>query len=347
MKILLISAIILFNQELLLSQLPENKDYLKDTVNNLAITQNFNGVILISEGDTVLFEGAYGLSSFELDTPISIESIFNIASLTKHFTGAAILRLQENGLLTTNDKLIKYLPDFPNADNITIHHLLTHSSGINNYNTFLDYWEFAVKQSTIQDVINWIKDKPIEFNPGEKFSYSNSNYAILAYIIEKVSTMSYDEFLQQNFFIPLEMNNTGNFTRREIKNNRVANYDTLNGTIINARFYDLSFKVGSGSLYSTVRDLHKWYLGLTKHIILNKKSFDMMFSRYENGYGYGLGRGRNLLHVYYEHQGISPGVEAYIAYFISDGYFLVILSNVSDGKVQKIREMVVKIILNL
>lgn len=347
MRIYLLLVVCLVCTNCAFSQLPERKDHIKDSINKIALEQNFNGAILISEGDTILFEGTFGKSSFELDTPILPESIFNIASLTKHFTGAAILLLQERGLLSTKDILSKYLPDFANADKITIHQLLTHSSGIKNYNTFPDYWDFAVKQTTINDVLEWIKKYPPEFEPGEKFSYSNSNYAILAYIIEKVSGLSYDEFLKQNFFIPLDMKSTGNFTKSEIVQNRVCSYDTLNNTLVNARFYDLSFKIGSGSLYSSIRDLHKWYLGLTKHKVISKQSLDQMFSRYENGYGYGLGRGRNILHVYYEHQGISPGVEAYIAYFVSDGYFFVILSNVSDGKVMKIKDNIVKIILNL
>ncbi len=329
------------------AQLPERKDHLRDSIHTIATEHNFNGAILISEGDSILFEGAYGKSSFELDTPITLESVFNIASLTKHFTGAAILLLQERRLLSIKDNLNKYIPDFPNAEKISIHHLLTHTSGIKNYNSFPNYWEFAVKHTTIKELIDLIKTYPPESEPGQKFSYSNSNYAILAFIIEMISGLSYDKFLKQNFFIPLEMKNTGNFTKSEIVKNRVCNYDTLNNTLINARYYDLSFKLGSGSLYSTVKDLHKWYVGLIKYKIISKQSVDMMFSRYENGYGYGLGRGRNLLHVYYEHQGISPGVETYIAYFLSDGYFLVILSNVSDGKVMKIKDKIIKLILNL
>lgn len=313
------------------------KSSLPRFVDTLAKSNNFNGVILIGSPDSIIFAKAYGMADFEHNVPNKVNTIFNIASLTKHFTGASILLLQERGKLTTDDKISKYIPDFPKGDQITIHQLLTHSAGLKNYNNYPDYWEMARKELNAEDVVNWIKNHPDHDEPGNKFQYTNSGYALLAFIIEKVSGNTYRDFIFKEFLKPLELNHTNNYSRAEFVPDRAQMYELKNNKIVNAPWYDLSFKVGSGSMYSNAPDLYSWYRALISDKILSSESREKLFSRYEHGYGYGLGRGFNLTHVYYEHEGSSPGVSAYICYMLSDGYFILILSNVSSDSVKKMK----------
>jgi len=307
-------------------------------IEKLALEYSFNGTLLIGSPDSIIYTGAFGFSNFESLSKNTDSTIYNIASLSKHFTGAAILLLQERGKLSVNDTLAKYLPEFPSSGQITIHQLLTHSAGIKNYNNFPDYWEFSRQKRTLREVVEWIRKYPPEFLPGEKFSYTNSGYAILAYIIEQVSGMSYSDFLDENFFKPLQMEHTGQFEREDIIPGRAAQYIIDNDTLKNCPWYDISFKAGSGSIFSNVSDMYKWYRALINNKILSPESVDKLFSRYEYGYGYGLGRGKSLFHIYYEHEGSTWGVSAYIAYYLTKERFLVILSNVSPDRVKLFKD---------
>jgi CubicO group peptidase (beta-lactamase class C family) len=265
------------------------KEILDELIYKSVIDNNFNGVLLIADHDSIIYQGAFGFANFEHNIRNETTTIFNIASLTKQFTAAAIVKLAEDGLLKFDDPLSNYLPGFPSADSITVHHLLTHSSGIPSYNDFDDYKLVAAKYSSIEETIDWIKTEPLRFLPGEKFLYSNSNYLLLAYIIEIASGKSYDEYIQQNFLNPLDMSNTKNFNRKRIIKNRAAGYVFNGEKIENAFWYDLSFKVGSGSLYSTAEDLYSWYVAIVDNNLLSEESQRKIFTNYGFGYGYGLG----------------------------------------------------------
>lgn len=147
----------------------------------------FSGSVLVAKGDKILLSKGYGMANYELDVPNTPRTKFRLASITKQFTAMAIMQLQERGLLSVDDKLIKYIPKYPNGDKITVHHLLTHSSGIPDYETYPDFKQKRVEARTLEQHIEWIKQKPIDFQPGERYHYSNSGYILLSYIIEKVS----------------------------------------------------------------------------------------------------------------------------------------------------------------
>ncbi|MFQ5721449.1 MAG: serine hydrolase domain-containing protein [Candidatus Aminicenantales bacterium] len=169
----------------------------------------YSGTVLIAKNGEILFRKGYGMASYEFDVPNTAKTKFQIASLSKSFTSAAIMILQERGKLSVHDPLSKFIPDYPGGKKITIHHLLTHTSGIPNVNNFPEYSRDSRFPQTLDEIIKMFKDKPLMFEPGEKYSYSNSNYNLLAYIIEKVSGVSYGEFLRKNIFQTLEMNETG------------------------------------------------------------------------------------------------------------------------------------------
>src|SRR5439155_1001795 len=163
---------------------------------------NFAGAVLVANDGKIEFEKAYGLANMELGVPNTLNTRFHIASVSKPITAAAILLLAQQGRLSVNDPLSKYVSDYANGDKITIHHLLTHTSGIRNVNNFPEYNEKSRQHLTLLQIIELFKNKPLEFTPGEKYSYSNSNYNLLAYIIEKVSGKGYGEFVQEHLLRP-------------------------------------------------------------------------------------------------------------------------------------------------
>jgi CubicO group peptidase (beta-lactamase class C family) len=159
----------------------------------------FNGNILIVENGKVLLSKGYGMANFELGVPNTPQTKFHLGSISKTFTAAAILLLEERGQLRVNDPLTKFIPDYPNGDKITLHHLLSNTWGIPNINNFPEYNTWSKFPHTPADLIEKFKNKPLDFQPGERgYTESNSNYNLLAYIIEKLSGKSYGEFLKEN-----------------------------------------------------------------------------------------------------------------------------------------------------
>ncbi|MGH9957958.1 MAG: serine hydrolase domain-containing protein, partial [Pyrinomonadaceae bacterium] len=171
--------------------------------------KGFSGAVLVAKQGRILLRKGYGLANYELGVPNTPETKFHIASVSKSFTAAAIMILVERGLLNTSDSLNKFIPDYPDGDKITVHHLLVHTSGIPNVNSFPDYDAKSKFAQTPASLIEMFKNKPLTMKPGERCSYSNSNYNVLAFIIEKVSGKGYGEFLKETIFDPLGMKDTG------------------------------------------------------------------------------------------------------------------------------------------
>ncbi len=231
----------------------------------------FNGSVLIAKKGKVLLSKGYGMANYELGVPNSPQSKFHIASVSKTFTAAAVMLLEERGLLKVGDSLTKFIPDYPNGDKITVHHLLTNTSGIANINDFPEYDAWSKFSHTPEDLIEKFKNKPLDFKPGERgYTESNSNYNLLAFIIEKLSGKSYGEFLEENIFAPLNMKDSGHDNRPEaVLKNRANGYVPVGvSEIKNAPFLDWSIKTGNGSIYSTVEDLYKWDRSLYTEKIL-------------------------------------------------------------------------------
>ena len=169
--------------------------------------------VLVAQDGKILFEKGCGLADREHHVPVIPQTTFLIGSITKQFTASAILKLQEEGKLSVNDKLSKYIPDFPRGDEVTLRHLLTHTSGIHNYNDDPGFFDRATNDTT-EAIIEAMKKEPYDFDPGTKWSYVNSGYMMLGYIVAKVSGQSYGDFLRENFFQPLGMTNTGVYSGR-------------------------------------------------------------------------------------------------------------------------------------
>ena len=300
-----------------------------DYIQTYVGSNNFSGVILVKQKDKTIYQKAFGYANLEHQIPNQINTVFQIASVSKPFTAAAILWLEERGKLSTGDLLSKYIPDYPNGDKITIHHLLTHTSGIQNINNFAEYDTISRLPQTPEALVNVFKNRPLDFEPGARYSYSNSNYNLLAYIVETVSGKSFGDFLKTTFFEPLGMNDTRH--RADVKQivpRFATGYEAKGGSDLQQAVYtDWSAKTGNGSLYATVEDLYKWDRALHTDKILSKASRDKIFTNHISGAGYGwfVWDRYNKKRVYIN--GSSPGYTSYFLRFPDDDVCIIVLGN--------------------
>ncbi|WP_416176196.1 serine hydrolase [Clostridium sp.] len=296
---------------------------------------NFHGSVLVAKGGNILLNKGYSKSDFEQNIDNSPQTEFPIGSMTKQFTAMAIMQLEEKGLLSEDDPISKYIPDYPKGNTITIKNLLTHTSGIVNYTNLPEFWTMKTDSfKDIQNVINLFKNKPLEFEPGTKFSYSNSGYVLLGYIITKVTGTSYIDYLKENIFKPLNMNNTGIAYNGSDKLYTSSGYSgyldiypiddemTLNGTY------------GAGSLYSTTEDLYKWDRALYTEKLVSNSTLNKIFTGYVKvgeyqpyyGYGWMITDGKYGKEIY--HGGNILGFTSNIARYPENDLTIILLTNV-------------------
>lgn len=291
-------------------------------------TGNFSGTVLIAKKGKILFHKGYGLASIELNVANGIHTKYHIASVSKTFTAAAILLLEQRGLLSTEDFLSKYIADFPAGDKITVHHLLAHTSGITNVNNLPEYNEASLKHQTPETLISLFKNKPLEFQPGEKYQYSNSNYNVLAFVIEKVSGKKYGEFLRDEIFVPLKMENTFHHKdATQIVSNAAEGYAADgNFGLQRGPYLDWSSKTGNGSLVTTASDLLLWDQALYSEKILAAASKAKMFKPYAgSGYGWYLAKKNDRDCIYMN--GRSPGFSSHISRYPLEELCVIVLEN--------------------
>lgn len=293
----------------------------------------FHGAVLIAKGNAILLNKGYGFSNFGEKKENTEASIFQIGSITKQFTAALILKLQEEGKLSVNDKLSKYFPQFPNGDKITIHHLLTHTSGIYNYtNNAQAMQNVGTKPVDQATMFSLFEGKPLDFEPGSKYSYSNSGYVLLGYIIEKVTGKSWEASVRESILAPLKMHNTG-FDYAGLKNAaKTTGYFSLSEVgAIPAPIIDSTFSYAAGSVYTTTTDLLKWQRAIAKGTLLKKESWKKAMTPVKEGYGYGLVMdslyGQKRVH----HGGSIYGYMSYAVLFPEQDYTMIVLSNASNN----------------
>lgn len=214
--------------------------------------------ILVAKEGKVIFRRGYGLANVEHRAQITPDTVFRIASMTKQFTAVAILMLMEQGRLSLDDGVAKYLPDYPEGRRITIRHLLTHTSGIWDYVRLEEIRRGMRRDVSVDELIDLFKDKPLAFEPGERKAYSNSGYTLLGVIIEKVSGRSYAEFLQKNIFEPAGMHSSTTDTHDKIIPHRAAGYVRRNSELCNAPFISMTEPFANGNIVSSVNDLFRW-----------------------------------------------------------------------------------------
>lgn len=290
-------------------------------------------VRIIRDG-TTLKTAAYGVANLELNVPVRLETVFEIGSITKQFTAAGILLLAQNGKLSVNDLISRHLKNIPAAwTNITVRHLLSHTSGIRSY-TGLTGFELT-RHLTQEQFMRAIGERPLEFEPGKSWKYCNTGFNLLGYIIENVSHKSYWDFMNERIFRALEMNATRDRRPGDIVPNRAAGYERTNQIWIN-RDYDLTDVFSAGAIVSNIEDLTKWNAALDCETILNGSSKEQMWTptRLNNGkvtkYGFGWFIESVEGHKNVGHGGSTSGFSASIQRFPDDKLAVILLSNTDE-----------------
>ena len=303
------------------------------------IKPRYPGVaLLVARDGEILYQNGYGHANIEHAVKVTPETKFRIGSITKQFAAAAILKLQEAGKLSVEDKLSKFLPDFPRGDEVTLHHLLTHTSGIHSYTSKPDFMKTVTVETTPEELVNSFKDDEFDFDPGENQTYCNSGYFLLGYVVEEVTGKSLGDYLQETFFEPLDMDHTGIHHWSLILEHEATGYSYEGGTVKKALDWDMSRAGGAGALYSTVGDLYRWNEALFNGKVLKESTRRAAFTPATlkngemargpgGGYGYGWGigtlRGLDLI----SHGGGLDGFSSYLMRLPREQLTVTVLAN--------------------
>ena len=299
--------------------------------------------VLVAKDGKIIYEKGYGYADLEHKTKISPQTKFRIGSITKQFIASAILKLQEEGRLSINDKLSKYFPDFPRGGEVSVHQLLTHTSGIHSFTNKETFFADVVKPITNDGLLNYFKNDEYDFNPGERYQYNNSGYFLLGLIIEKITGDNYGNYLKKTFFDPIGMTNTGVYSTRVKLTNEALGYEKVNDTYKRALNWNMDWAGGAGSLYSTTEDLFKWNEAVFNNKVLKPESMKAAFTPVvlnngskppgvEYGYGWGLGEYRGTNNV--SHSGGLHGFISQLMRVPKENMTVVLLTNVIPPQVE-------------
>ena len=294
--------------------------------------------IIVTRDGEIVFRKAYGMACIAKQQLMTPETTLRLGSITKQFTAISILMLAEKGQLSVSDKIMQFLPDYPaQAEQITIEHLLTHTSGIVSFTEKNDFDTNIFKEVAVATMIDSFKDDPLEFKPGTAFSYNNSGYYLLGAIIEKISGMSYARFVQQHIFMPLGMNSTY-YEGYELSPQRMAAGHTYSGsTFIPCDVISVSQVYAAGGLVSNVNDMAVWDDAVASGKLISAASWARAFTPYtladgstcEYGYGWEIGtlQQRPML----AHGGGITGFMTFALRLPEDKLFAAVLSNADFG----------------
>jgi CubicO group peptidase (beta-lactamase class C family) len=264
-------------------------DKINEIVGLYADYEGYNGSVLVSHDGEIIYKKGFGMANMEWDVPNQVDTKFVIASVTKPFTSMLIMQLVAENKLDLHEPITTYLPDYPkeNGEQITIHHILSHTSGIpRDYDGSPEHNKYPDRHR-LASLVALFWEESLEFKPGERFTYSNSGYMVLGYIIETVTGKSYETVLKENILTPLGMKNTGVDLHRPIIKNRASGYFKGFGEYFNSDYRDLSAITAVGNIYSTVEDMFLWDQALYTETLLPKKYMDQLFTKHVEDSGYG------------------------------------------------------------
>ena len=306
----------------------------------------FMGAVLVVDGDKVLLDKGYGMASVEWGIPNTPDAKFRLGSLTKQFTATLVLLLQQDGKLNIADPVSKYLPDTPKAwEKITLAELLGHTSGIPNFTGEKDFHSWAQSPHTVDEELKFFKDKPLDFEPGSKFTYSNSNFEVLGAVIEKVSGESYRDLLQERIFDPLGMKDTGLDGDDLLLPKRAEGYSPGKTGLVVARSESMTVPWAAGAMYSTTGDLLKWEHALFGGKVLLAESLKLMTTAGKGDYGLGVSLETVDGLKVVDHGGSIEGFNTFLSYVPERRIAIAVLSNVNGGAPDKMARLLLNVVL--
>lgn len=303
----------------------------------------FMGTVFVSEGDHVLLDKGYGSADLEWNIPNAPDVKFRLGSLTKQFTVALILLLQEDGKLDIRNPVSKYLPDAPQTwQKVTLADLMGNTSGIPDFTNFKEFKVWGMSPHTVDEEIGFFKSRPLDFEPGSNFAYSSSNFELLGAVIEKVTGRTYGDQLQERIFGPLGMKNTGLDVDGLILAKRAQGYRPGKSGLLSARSLSMSVPWAAGSMYSTTGDLFKWEQALFNGRLLNKASLKLMLTPGKGSYGLGVYVFANKTGTtIVTHEGAIAGFKTSLSYVPDKRITIVVLSNVEGDATNSITDQLI------
>ena len=315
-------------------------DQLDHLISTYAEYGKFNGSVLVAEKGKIIYKKGFGSANVEWNIPNQPDTKHRLGSVTKQFTAMLIVQLASENKLKLDVPVSAYLPDYPKktGDIITIHHLLTHTSGIPDFTSFPGFGEMQRNPHHPEELTRLFADSALHFTPGQKFEYSNSGYVLLGYIIEKITSKTYEQVLQEKIFTPLNMNNSGVEHTGTVIKNKASGYYRTGNTFQNANYVDMSVPFSAGAIYSTVEDMYLWDQALYTEKLLPKKYMALLFAKYistnyKQYYGYGwfigemsVGKTNDEIETN-SHSGFINGFGTLITRIPSDRSSIVLLNN--------------------
>lgn len=318
----------------------------------------FNGTVLVAENGKVIYKKGFGLANMEWNIPNESDTKCRLGSITKQFTAMLIMQLVEEKKIKLGKKPIDYLPDYRKStgEKITIHHLLTHTSGIPNYTNIPGFWQDSTRNHyTVDYVVENFCSGNLEFEPGSTFNYSNSGYYLLGYIIEKVTGKPYEQVLQERILKPLKMNNTGIDKHDEILKKRASGYGKGLKGYVNTPYFFMQNAYAAGAMYSTVEDMYLWDQALYTDKLLSKKHKNLMFKPHialGGGYAYGwvvnkmpVGETGDSIKVI-QHGGGINGFNTVIIRLVDDKHLIVLFNNTGPTRLNDMCRGIINILYN-
>ncbi|MCB9259038.1 MAG: serine hydrolase [Ignavibacteriales bacterium] len=312
-----------------------------------------NGSVLIADKGEIIFKKGYGFANLDYEIPNSENTVHRLGSITKQFTSAVIMQLVEEGKIKLEEKMTAYLKNYrkDTGDKVTIHHLLTHTSGIPSYTGYPGFWSDSSRNPyTIDQLVEKFCMGDLEFGPGFKYSYNNSGYLLLAKIIEEVTAKSFEQNIKERIFIPLEMKNSYLERPEKIIKNKASGYNVFGSNFTNTQYFNVGNAIGAGDIASTVEDLYLWDQALYTDKILSEESKNKTFTPFLNNYGYGWGirkygiPGQQDSLTYISHSGGINGFSTIISRFIENKQLIVILNNTGSAPLNEMVNGIMKIL---
>ena len=321
--------------------------------------EQFMGTVLVAEKGKIVYENGFGFANREWEVPNRPEGVFNIASITKVFTGTLTMRLVQEGKLKLDDKISDFLPYYRKdiGGKVTVHHLLTHSSGIPNFLELSGFMTAGAREpmGNLEDFIKKYCSRDLEFEPGSTFKYNNSGYVILGAIIEKASGMTFEEALRDRILVPCGMTHSGlDYNRLSIPKKMTGYTRKLDGSFEIAPYWDRSWTFSAGQMYSNAHDLMKFHQALMGESLLKKEYLEMMFTPYfpafktmHYGYGWTIRDvpdkdGRKLKVT--SHEGGIFGVNTYFLSLPEKDQVVVLLNNTQNTPGKEISDSLLAIL---
>ena len=294
----------------------------------------FSGVVYVYKEGEILFQSVTGKACHEFNIENTMETCFSLGSISKQFTAFSIMQLFDKSLVDIHLSANRYLPrELWIDERITLHHLMSHTSGQNQFYNFDEDFFGVHNRDTYnrKDYFNEYINKPVRFEPGSKFEYCNAGYNLLAWVVENVSALSFSEYLNRNIFIPLGMKHSVLDDGINVINNKAFPYQMDRDNIVRSQYYNEKFSVGAGAVVSSCDDLILWYKCLRNRQLLSDKAYSLYLGENLNNYCYGLNHDRIYGRDRYHHGGDHFGVMAYMQNFFEDDICVIVAANLECG----------------